>query len=101
MKFTLLLLVAVWLAFPVAANASSMHKITPTPTPKPTPDMTKDPVVQRILRDLKPVFPLLTADQIVHTCNEDLRSMYVDMFTKQGIGLTEARQKAALVELKN
>jgi hypothetical protein len=43
----------------------------------------------------------ITADDVVHTSNEDLRKLYEKLFAKQGLGFSEAKQKAAAVQLKN
>jgi len=71
------------------------------PATKPTPDTAKDPIVQRILRDLQPTHPHLTPQDVVRTSNADLRKMYVAIFTQQGMKLLEAKQKAAEIPLKN
>lgn len=69
-------------------------------TPKATPDPRKDPQVQRILSDLRPVYPHLTASEVVRTSNHDLRRMYERLYHTEGMNLLEAKQKAAVVLLK-
>jgi len=82
------------------AHAGSKSK-TSSPTSKPTPDPTKDPIVQRILHDLRPSHPHLTAKEVVQTSNADLRKMYIAIYSKQGLKLIEAKEKAAEIPLKN
>jgi len=82
------------------AFAKSKSKAS-SPTSKPTSDPTKDPIVQRILHDLRPLNPHLTAKDVVQTSNEDLRKMYVTMYSKQGLNLVESKEKAAEIPLKN
>ena len=69
-------------------------------TPKSTPDPRKDPQVQRILSDLRPSYPHLSAAEIVRTSNHDLRRMYEHLYHAEGLSLLEAKQKAASVPLK-
>lgn len=71
------------------------------PVAKATPDPTKDPIVQRILSDLQPSHPHLTAQEIVRTSNADLRKMYIALYTQQGMKLLDAKHKAAEIPLKN
>ena|GEM_PF-696052 len=82
------------------AHAVSKPKAS-SPTSKPTPDPTKDPIVQRILSDLQPSHPHMTAKEIVQTSNADIRKMYVSMYSKQGMKMMEAKEKAAEIPLKN
>jgi hypothetical protein len=82
------------------AHAKSKSKAS-SPSSKPTPDPAKDPIVQRILSDLHPSYPHLTAKEILQTSNADLRQMYVAMYSKQGIKMLEAKEKAAEIPLKN
>jgi len=74
---------------------------TSTSSIKAAPDPTKDPIVQRILSDLQPLHPHLTAKEIVQTSNADLRKMYTAMYIHQGMKLLDAKHKAAEVPLKN
>jgi hypothetical protein len=99
MKRLLCFLTAVFVAA-TSVHAGSKPKAS-SPASKPTPDPTKDPIVQHILRDLQPSHPHLTAKEIVQTSNADLRKMYVDIYTKQGMKLMEAKEKAASIPLKN
>jgi hypothetical protein len=69
-------------------------------TPKAAPDPTKDPRIQRIFSDLHPCYPHLTASEVVRTSNQDLRRMYEHLYHVEGLGLLEAKQKAATVPLK-
>jgi len=82
------------------AHAKSKSKAS-SPSSKPTPDPAKDPIVQRILSDLQPSHPHMTAKEIVQTSNADLRQMYVAMYSKQGMKMMEAKEKAAEIPLKN
>jgi len=84
----------------IPAHAGSKSK-TSSLASKPTPDPTKDPIVQRILHDLRPSHPHLTAKEVVLTSNADLRKMYVTMYSKQGLNLLESKEKAAEIPLKN
>jgi hypothetical protein len=81
------------------AHAGSKSKTSTTPT-KAAPDPTKDPIVQRILSDLQPLHPHLTAQEIVRTSNADLRKMYTAMYIHQGMKLLDAKHKAADIPLK-
>ncbi len=83
-----------------SVHAGSKPKAS-SPASKATPDPTKDPIIHRILSDLQPSHPHLTAKEIVQTSNADLRKMYVNMYTQQGMKLMEAKEKAAAVPLKN
>jgi len=98
-KMFLTILAAVLLSA-LPAHAGSKPKAS-SPASKPTPDPTKDPIIQRILHDLQPSHPHLTAKEIVQTSNADIRKMYTDMYTKQGMKLMEAKEKAAALPLKN
>jgi hypothetical protein len=69
-------------------------------TPRATPDPRKDPQVQKILSDLRPSYPHLSAAEIVRTSNHDLRRMYEHLYHAEGLSLLEAKQKAATVLLK-
>jgi hypothetical protein len=69
-------------------------------TPKATPDPRKDPQVQKILSDLRPSYPHLSAAEIVRTSNHDLRRMYEHLYHAEGLSLLEAKQRAAVVSLK-
>ena len=84
----------------IPAHAGSKPKVSGAVS-KPTPDPVKDPIIQRILHDLQPSHPHLTAKEIVQTSNADLRKMYVALYSKQGMKLMEARAKAAEIPLKN
>ena len=70
-------------------------------TPKATPDPRKDPQVQKILSDLRPAYPHLSAAEIVRTSNHDLRRMYEHLYHAEGLSLLESKQKAAMVLLKD
>jgi pyruvate/2-oxoglutarate dehydrogenase complex dihydrolipoamide acyltransferase (E2) component len=94
MKKAILILMTLATLLAVPAQAGS-HK-APRPTPTPTPDPRLSPLVQRIASELQ-----ITADEVVHTSNEDLRKLYEKLFAKQGLGFSEAKQKAAAVQLKN
>ena len=82
------------------AYARSKSKAS-NPTSKSTPDPTKDPIVKRILSDLQPSHPHMTAKEVVQTSNADIRKMYVAMYSKQGLKLIEAKEKASEIPLKN
>ena len=43
----------------------------------------------------------MTAKEIVQTSNADLRKMYVAMYSKQGLKLMEAKEKASEIPLKH
>ncbi len=43
----------------------------------------------------------MTAKEIVQTSNADIRKMYVSMYSKQGMKMMEAKEKAAEIPLKN
>jgi hypothetical protein len=72
----------------------------PKATPKATPDPKKDPQIQRIVSDLRPVYPHVTASEVVRTSNHDLRRMYEHLYHADGLNILEAKQKAASVRLK-
>jgi hypothetical protein len=99
MKRLLAFLAAIFIAA-TPAYARSKSKAS-NPTSKPTPDPTKDPIVKRILSDLQPSYPHVTAKEIVHTSNADIQKMYVSMYSKQGLKLIEAKEKASEIPLKN
>ena len=71
-----------------------------SPKASATPDPRKDPQVQKILSDLRPAYPHLSAAEIVRTSNHDLRRMYEHLYHAEGLSLLEAKQKAAVVPLK-
>ena len=92
-----------WTLLVLAILVSTLEakpKATSNATPKATPDPRKDPQVQRILSDLRPVYPHLTASEVVRTSNHDLRRMYERLYHTEGMNLLEAKQKAAVVLLK-
>ena len=91
--------VALALVF-LVANVDAKPKSASNATPKATPDPRKDPQILRILSDLRPSYPHLTAGEIVRTSNHDLRRMYEHLYHAEGLGLLEAKQKAAVVSLK-
>lgn len=99
MKRLLPLLATVFLAT-IPAHAGSKPKVSGAVS-KPTPDPVKDPIIQRILHDLQPSHPHLTAKEIVQTSNADLRKMYVALYSKQEMKLLEAKERAAEIPLKN
>jgi len=84
------------LVSPLAAKPKSGSNANP----KATPDPRKDPQVQKILHDLKPVYPHLSAAEVVRTSNHDLRRMYEHLYQTEGMRLLEAKQRAAEVSLK-
>jgi len=81
-------------------NLEAKPKSASNVTPKATPDPRKDPQVQKILSDLRPVYPHLSAAEIVRTSNHDLRRMYEHLYHAEGLNLLKAKQKAATVPLK-
>jgi len=81
-------------------NLEAKPKSASNVTPKATPDPRKDPQVQKILSDLRPSYPHLSAAEIVRTSNHDLRRMYEHLYHAEGLSLLEAKQKAAVVPLK-
>jgi hypothetical protein len=81
-------------------NLDAKPKSASNATPKATPDPRKDPQIQRILTDLRPAYPHLTAGEIVRTSNHDLRRMYEHLYHAQGLSLLECKQKASTVPLK-
>lgn len=83
-----------------AAPLEAKPKASSNAIPKSTPDPRKDPQVKRILSDLRPAYPHLTAGEIVRTSNHDLRRMYEHLYREEGLNLLEAKQKAAVVPLK-
>ena len=84
----------------LSSTLEAKPKASSTATPKATPDPRKDPQIQKILSDLRPVYPHLTASEIVRTSNHDLRRMYERLYHTEGMNLLEAKQKAATVLLK-
>ena len=99
MNRLLAFLAAIFIAV-TPAYARSKSKAS-NPTSKPTPDPIKDPIVKRILSDLQPSHPHITAKEIVQTSNADIRKMYVFMYSKQWMKMMEAKEKAAEIPLKN
>jgi len=82
------------------SSLEAKPKSTSPPKTVSTPDPKKDPLVQRILSDLRPAYPNLSAAEIVRTSNHDLRRMYEHLYHAEGLSLLEAKQKAAVVPLK-
>jgi hypothetical protein len=87
------------LPFAPQAHATPKPKAKATPKPTPTPDPSKNPAVMKVYNDLRELKPTLTIDEVVRTSQADLRSMYSALFSKQGMKLLEAKQKAATVPL--
>ena len=86
----------------MATISGAYAKATPKASPKvsSTPDPRKDPQIQKILTDLRPLHPHLTAGEIVRTSNHDLRRMYEQLYHAEGMNLLEAKQKASVMILK-
>lgn len=84
----------------LASTLEAKPKKVSNATPKATPDPKKDPQIKKILSDLRPVFPHLTAGEIIRTSNHDLRRMYEHLYRTEGLSLYESKQKAATVPLK-
>jgi hypothetical protein len=85
----------------LSSTLEAKPKAASTATPKATPDPRKDPQVQKILSDLRPAYPHLTAGEVVRTSNHDLRRMYEHLYHAEGLSLLESKQKAAMVLLKD
>ena len=84
----------------LCSSVEAKPKSTITPKASATPDPRKDPQVQKILSDLRPAYPHLSAAEIVRTSNHDLRRMYEHLYHAEGLSLLESKQKAATVLLK-
>ena len=93
-----MLLLATLASALLASNLEAKPKGAPKASP--TPDLKKDPQIRRILSDLKPVYPGLTAGEVVRTSNPDLRKMYEHLYQTEGLGLLEAKHKASVIPLK-
>ena len=93
-----------WALLTLALFASTLEAKSKAPKASPkasaTPDPRKNPQVQKILSDLRPVYPHLSAAEIVRTSNHDLRRMYEHLYHAEGLNLLKAKQKAATVPLK-
>lgn len=83
-----------------AVNLEAKPKKVSNATPKVTLDPKKDPQIKKILSDLRPAYPHLTAGEIVRTSNHDLRRMYEHLYHAEGLSLHESKQKAATIPLK-
>ena len=84
----------------LSSTLEAKPKKATSATPKATPDPKKDPQIRKILSDLKPAYPHLTASEVLRTSNHDLRRMYEHLYQDEGLNLLEAKHKAALVPLK-
>jgi hypothetical protein len=92
-----------WVLLAVSFLPSTLEakpKSASNASPKATHDPRKDPQVQKILTDLRPSYPHLSAAEIVRTSNHDLRRMYEHLYHAEGLSLLESKQKAATVLLK-
>ena len=83
------------LALSPSVQANPQPKATPSATPRPTPQNPADNAqVQKILSELGPYFPNLSAADVARTSENDLRQLYYKSYCAQNMKMMEARQKA-------